>query len=154
MLRIYSQSLGCPKTRVDTERLLGSLGPVVTVDLPEQADLVFINTCAFIAPAVQESVQAVVEMIEDIGSLPRGKRPFLAVAGCLPEKFADELFPSLTEGDVFLGCNDADKLLASIERSYAENGRIKKLDFLCGAHHKKQNCRIVYPDGSVCERTI
>ena len=62
MLRIYSQSLGCPKNRVDTERLLGSLGkpslgePVLTVSEPEEADLVFINTCAFIGPAVEESV--------------------------------------------------------------------------------------------------
>ena len=66
MLKIYSQSLGCPKTRVDTERLLGSLGPVLTVDAPEKADLVFLNTCAFIAPAVQESVQTILEMIEDL----------------------------------------------------------------------------------------
>ena len=66
MLRIYSQSLGCPKNRVDTERLLGSLGkpslgePVLTVSEPEEADLVFINTCAFIGPAVEESVRTIV----------------------------------------------------------------------------------------------
>ena len=87
MLRIYSQSLGCPKTRVDTERLLGSLGPVVTVDLPEKADLVFLNTCAFIAPAVQESVQTIVEMIEDLSAMPAAKKPFFAVAGCLPGRY-------------------------------------------------------------------
>ena len=109
MLRIYSQSLGCPKTRVDTERLLGSLGPVVAVDLPEQADLVFINTCAFIAPAVQESVQAVVEMIEDIGSLPREKRPFLAVAGCLPGRYGiADLAAELPEVDLWLHTDDID----------------------------------------------
>ena len=63
MLRIYSQSLGCAKTRVDTERLLGSLGPVLIVEDPLEADLVFLNTCAFIAPAVQESVQTVLEQL-------------------------------------------------------------------------------------------
>lgn len=118
MLRIYSQSLGCPKTRVDTERLLGSLGPVVTVDLPEQADLVFINTCAFIAPAVQESVQAVVEMIEDIGSLPRGKRPFLAVAGCLPGRYGiADLASELPEVDLWLHTDDINTWAAQISHA-------------------------------------
>lgn len=76
MLRIYSQSLGCPKNRVDTERLLGSLGkpslgePVLTVSEPEEADLVFINTCAFIGPAVEESVRTIVQMAADLEDLP------------------------------------------------------------------------------------
>ena len=118
MLRIYSQSLGCPKTRVDTERLLGSLGPVVTVDLPEQADLAFINTCAFIAPAVQESVQAVVEMIEDIGSLPRGKRPFLAVAGCLPGRYGiADLAAELPEVDLWLHTDDINTWAAQLSHA-------------------------------------
>lgn len=122
MLRIYSQSLGCPKTRVDTERLLGSLGPVVTVNLPEQADLVFINTCAFIAPAVQESVQAVVEMIEDIGSLPRGKRPFLAVAGCLPGRYGiADLAAELPEVDLWLHTDDIDTWAAQLSHALGLN---------------------------------
>ena len=122
MLRIYSQSLGCPKTRVDTERLLGSLGPVVTVNLPEQADLVFINTCAFIAPAVQESVQAVVEMIEDIGSLPRGKRPFLAVAGCLPGRYGiADLTAELPEVDLWLHTDNIDTWAAQLSHALGLN---------------------------------
>ena len=122
MLRIYSQSLGCPKTRVDTERLLGSLGPVVAVDLPEQADLVFINTCAFIAPAVQESVQAVVEMIEDIGSLPREKRPFLAVAGCLPGRYGiADLAAELPEVDLWLHTDDIDTWAVQLSHALGLN---------------------------------
>ena len=55
-LRCYSTSLGCPKNRVDTERLLGSLGvALVPVESPDEAELVFINTCAFIQPATEES---------------------------------------------------------------------------------------------------
>ena len=87
MLRIYSHSLGCPKNRVDTERLLGSLGSpssgesIVTVAEPEDADLVFINTCAFIGPAVEESVQTIVQMAADLEDLP--ERPLFAVGGCL-----------------------------------------------------------------------
>ena len=103
MLRIYSQSLGCPKTRVDTERLLGSLGPVLTVDTPEAAAHVFITPCAFIAPAVQESVQTILQMIADLGDLPKEKRPFLAVAGCLPGRYGIAALKSeLPEVDLWL----------------------------------------------------
>ena len=59
-LRCYSTSLGCPKNRVDTERLLGSLGvALVPVESPDEAELVFINTCAFIQPATEESVRTI-----------------------------------------------------------------------------------------------
>ena len=79
-LRCYSTSLGCPKNRVDTERLLGSLGAaLVPVGSPDEADLVFINTCAFIQPATEESVRTIAQAIADIEDLP--KRPLLAVAG-------------------------------------------------------------------------
>ena len=79
-LRCYSTSLGCPKNRVDTERLLGSLGPdITTVAEPEEADLVFINTCAFIQPAVEESVRTVVQMVADLDG--RKERPVLAEIG-------------------------------------------------------------------------
>ena len=129
MLRIYSQSLGCPKTRVDTERLLGSLGPVLTVDTPEEADLVFINTCAFIAPAVQESVQTIVQMIEDLSELPRGKKPFLAVAGCLPGRYGvADLKAELPEVDLWLHTDDidtwAERLLRALKLPGAESGRL------------------------------
>ena len=79
-LRCYSTSLGCPKNRVDTERLLGSLGAaLVPVDSPDEADLVFINTCAFIQPATEESVRTIAQAIADIEDLP--KRPLLASPG-------------------------------------------------------------------------
>ena len=66
-LRCYSTSLGCPKNRVDTERLLGSLGvALVPVESPDEAELVFINTCAFIQPATEESVRTIAQAIADI----------------------------------------------------------------------------------------
>lgn len=108
MLRVYSQSLGCPKNRVDTERLLGSLGAeITTVSEPEEADLVFINTCAFIEPAVEESVRAVVQMAADLDGQP--SRPLLAVGGCLPGRYgAAELARELPEVDVWLHTDDID----------------------------------------------
>ncbi|WP_298067934.1 30S ribosomal protein S12 methylthiotransferase RimO [uncultured Mailhella sp.] len=129
MLRIYSQSLGCPKTRVDSERLLGSLGPVLTVSSPEQADLVFINTCAFIAPAVQESVQAVLQTAEDISGLPQGKRPFFAVAGCLPGRYGiDALASEIPEVNLWLHTNAIDgwatQLRAALALPETSDGRL------------------------------
>lgn len=103
--RVYAQSLGCPKNRVDTETLLGRL-PFATclVEQPHEADLVLINTCSFIAPAVEESVRAVLEAAEAIRDL--SPRPVLAVTGCLPGRYGEELRRELAEVDVW-GLPDA-----------------------------------------------
>lgn len=123
MLRIYSQSLGCPKTRVDSERLLGSLGPVLTVSSPEQADLVFINTCAFIGPAVQESVRTILQMAEDLRALPKGKRPFFAVAGCLPGRYGiGDLASEIPEVDLWLHTDDIADWAARLASALALSG--------------------------------
>ena len=77
-LRVHSISLGCPKNRVDTERMLACLGPdIAPSDTPEEADLVLINTCGFIAPAVEESVQAILDAAQAIEDM--APRPVLAV---------------------------------------------------------------------------
>ena len=81
-LPVWSLSLGCPKNRVDTEHLLGSLGmPVRSVEHMGRARLVFINTCGFIEPAVRESIRSVLDAVERLGRCKR--RPLLAVAGCM-----------------------------------------------------------------------
>ncbi len=115
-LRCYSTSLGCPKNRVDTERLLGSLGvELVPVDAPEDADLVFINPCAFIQPATEESVRTIAQAIADIEDLP--KRPLLAVAGCLVGRYHErELAPELPEVDLWLDNSSLEQWPAMIAR--------------------------------------
>ena len=129
MLRIYSQSLGCPKTRVDSERLLGSLGPVLAVSSPEEADLVFLNTCAFIGPAVQESIQTVLQMTEDLSALPKGRRPFLAVAGCLPGRYGiADLASEIPEVDLWLHTDDiatwSSQLRSALKLPEVPSGRL------------------------------
>lgn len=101
-LRCRCLSLGCPKNRVDTERLLGSLGvPVRVVDDEQDADLVFINTCGFIRPAVEESVRAVAQAVADLEDIR--PRPLLVVGGCLVGRYGrDALAPELPEVDLWL----------------------------------------------------
>lgn len=114
-------SLGCDKNRVDAERMLGILrerGFAVTNDAAE-ANVLIVNTCAFLASAREEAIDAVLDCDRYRG----GKLEKIVVSGCLPEKYAEELFPSLTEADVLLGTGDADALLSALERSYTE-GRV------------------------------
>ena len=114
-------SLGCDKNRVDAERLLGIIrakGYPITDDISE-ANILIVNTCAFLESARKEAIDTVL----DCDSYRGGALEKIVVTGCLPEKYIGELFPSLTEWDVFLGCNDADELLNAIGRSYTE-GRV------------------------------
>jgi hypothetical protein len=98
--KVHTISLGCPKNRVDTEQLLGALPFRTTaVETPEDANLVLINTCAFINPAVEESVRAVLDAAEALRGLT--PKPVLAVVGCLPARFGEELRAGLPEVDVW-----------------------------------------------------
>ncbi len=102
MISIYSISLGCPKNRVDSEWLLGAVpGPMQPVDDPAAADLVLINTCGFIQPAVEESVRTILQAIQDAEQAAR--RPLIAVTGCLVGRYGrDELAAELPEVDLWL----------------------------------------------------
>lgn len=107
-IRYYSVSLGCPKNRVDTEQALGSLGTgarLSPVLAPEEADFILINTCAFIEPAIEESVRTIAQVIADCAD--ERKKPLLAVAGCLVGRFgADSMAPDLPEVDLWLDNRD------------------------------------------------
>lgn len=110
-------SLGCDKNRVDGERLLGEIkrrGCEIVNDLSE-AEILIVNTCAFLNAAREESINAVLE-----GNAYRsGKLEKIVVSGCLSEKYVGELFSALTEADVFLGTSDVPALFDALEKSYA-----------------------------------
>lgn len=111
-------SLGCDKNRVDTERMLGILadaGMVLTGD-PAEAEIIVVNTCAFLESARAEAIEEILSLAE---YRTRGALEKLVVTGCLPQKFIGELFDELTEADVFLGFRDYDLLPAALERAYA-----------------------------------
>ncbi len=101
-LRVYTISLGCPKNRVDTEHLLGSLKiPIEATPHMGRAHMIFVNTCGFILPAIEESVRTIVDIIHHLSTLK--KRPLLVVAGCLVSRFgAHDLGKDLSEVDLWL----------------------------------------------------
>ena len=99
-MKVYAVSLGCPKNRTDTEKLLARLvehGAEIVLS-PEEADLILVNTCAFIRPAVRESIDTVLELAER-------KRPGqrLAVIGCLVARYGKEVLEAFPEADLFCG---------------------------------------------------
>lgn len=101
-LRCHVISLGCPKNRVDTERLLGSLGiPLTFIDHPNNADFIFINTCSFIHTAVQESVNTILQLVADVEEL--SKKPFIIVAGCFVGRYGEKILKKeIPEVDLWL----------------------------------------------------
>ncbi|MBQ3221952.1 MAG: 30S ribosomal protein S12 methylthiotransferase RimO [Clostridia bacterium] len=115
-------SLGCDKNRVDTEKLLGLLkenGCRLTDDL-SKAQIVVVNTCAFLQSAREEAIQTILECAD----YKSGNLEKIVVTGCLPQKFIDELFAPLQEADVFLGISDYEKIFEALERSYEKDERV------------------------------
>lgn len=95
-------TLGCPKNRVDSEVMLGTLTQkgYHLVGEPDAADVIVVNTCAFIGPAKQESIDNILELAEYKKS---GKCSTLVVTGCLSQRYGGELAKEIPEVDHFLG---------------------------------------------------
>ena len=113
-MKVGFVSLGCPKNLVDTEVMMGQLvarGHELTAR-PEDAEVIVVNTCSFIRPAQQESVDAILEMagLKKSGALKR-----LIVAGCLVERYRDEIRRSLPEVDAVIGTNEIEQIAAVCE---------------------------------------
>ena len=114
-------SLGCDKNRVDSEKLIGLIkdkGCRLTDDL-SKAQIVVINTCAFLESARAEAI----ETILDCADYKSGHLEKIVVTGCLPEKFIGEIFEPLIEADVFLGITDYEKLFEALEACYQKGER-------------------------------
>jgi ribosomal protein S12 methylthiotransferase len=102
--RFWVETLGCPKNQVDSDKLTGTLvaDGLVPADAPADADLVVVNTCAFIEEARQESIETILGMA---GTRKRGAR--LVVTGCLAERSGAELATALPEVDAVAGFAEA-----------------------------------------------
>src|SRR5438552_5997089 len=112
-MKIGLVSLGCPKNLVDSEVMLGlarDAGHELTRD-PEGADVLVVNTCAFIDSAKQESVDAILEMAEHKKS---GACKQLIVTGCLAERYRDQLKAEIPEIDAVLGTGEVPQIVSAI----------------------------------------
>jgi ribosomal protein S12 methylthiotransferase len=110
-LKVGFVSLGCPKNLVDTEVMMGQLtaaGHELTPH-PEQAEVIVVNTCSFIDPAKQESVDTILEMAEHKKT---GRAKKLIVAGCLVERYRGDIQKDLPEVDALIGTNELEKVVA------------------------------------------
>jgi ribosomal protein S12 methylthiotransferase len=105
-------SLGCPKNLVDSEVMMGLLarGGAELTTRAEDADVIVVNTCSFIESAQQESVNAILEMA---GHKTAGRAKKLVVAGCLVERFRDQIRKNIPEVDAVVGTGELENILAA-----------------------------------------
>jgi len=134
MKTYYIETLGCPKNEVDSEmmgQLLAQEG-LTSTDSAQDADLVIVNTCAFIAPAREESFGLLRE-------LAKGKRPGqkLVAAGCLAQRYAEQLYERVAGLDAIIGTrnwHDIGSLMRTLEQTKTTVTRVAKDgDLVCSA---------------------
>lgn len=120
-MKIYIETLGCPKNFNDSEMAAGILEHVghKMVSSPEEAELMIVNTCGFINDAKTESIERIFQMAEY-----KDEKKLLAVSGCLSQRYEDELFDEMPEVDLFIGVNDYEKLPQILENF--QKGRREK----------------------------
>src|SRR6476661_5265554 len=117
--RFYVETLGCPKNAVDSDKVVATLlaDGLVPADAPGDADLVVVNTCAFIDAARQESIEVAL-------GLAATKRPGarLVVTGCMAERYGEELASALPEADAVVGFADEGALVDVVLRGRKPTG--------------------------------
>src|SRR5215468_4846687 len=122
-VRVGMISLGCAKNLVDAEIMLGSVlqrGMEITGDA-EEADVLVVNTCAFIDSAKEESVEAILQAHQHHGLNKRPNQK-LIVSGCMSQRFARELREEMPEVDAFIGLDEVAQIGEIIEKVVAGVG--------------------------------
>lgn len=117
MIRVYLDSLGCSKNQIDAERMLFNLKEnglsVVFGDL--EADVVIINTCAFIQSAKEEAIEEILKYAE---LKNEGKIKGLIITGCLSERYRDEVVKEFPEADAVLGIGSNEEIVKAVKKAY------------------------------------
>lgn len=113
-------SLGCAKNRVDTEVMLGILrdNDIELVQQPSEADILIVNTCAFIESAKEESITTILSMAE-FKSV--GKCKALIVAGCLGQRYGQALLDELPEADAIIGTGAWNRIMEAVRETMSGN---------------------------------
>jgi len=134
---LYLLSLGCPKNRVDSEVMLGSLldEGYRLVDEAQDAEVILINSCAFIGEAKQESIDAILEHAQ---LKETGRCKALVVAGCLTQRYADVLQQEMPEVDHFVGTS-AYPRIAQILKGERDRAVIPDPDYIADSRTPRRN---------------
>lgn len=120
---VYFITLGCAKNEVDTRDMQESLvrkGMGIAC-CPEECDAVVVNTCSFIRPAIEESLDAIFE-VADMETI-RSREVPIVVAGCMPSRFGAELAEELTEAAAFVPCSDEHEIARVVRECLEASGR-------------------------------
>ena len=129
-------SLGCDKNRVDTEKMLAVLGSDKITQDQEEAQIIIVNSCAFLESSRKEAI----ETVFDVNELRKtGKLEKIVLTGCMPQKFVADMFDEFKEVDVFLGTGDYEYLPEAIELAY----KGKRVNFVGKAKQFKEKKRVV-----------
>ena len=130
-MNIYFVSLGCDKNLVDSEMMITSLrknGFVLTDDI-EEADVIVVNTCCFIGDAKEESINTLIEM----GGYKDGRCKLLVAAGCLAQRYHNEIKEDIPEVDLIVGTMGYEDLSDKINEALEGTGvleSLKDIDYL------------------------
>ena len=142
-MKLLFISLGCDKNLVDSEVMLGLLtknGYTLTDD-ETQADVIVINTCCFIHDAKEESINTILEMAQ----YKEQNLKALVVAGCLAERYKDEILKEIPEIDAVLGTTSYDSIVEAVNTALEEN---------TGEHFEHYESIDYLPDNSEVERVV
>jgi len=122
-------SLGCPKNLVDSEVMLGLLSKAgySLTPRPSQAEIIVVNTCAFIRDATQEAIETILQLSR---YKQRGRCRFLVVSGCLPQRYGSSLEKELPEVDLFVGTGDFQSLPEILSKHPNTRSFLSKPTFL------------------------
>ena len=127
-MKVYMETLGCPKNFNDTQTAKGIMtaeGITITDDA-ENSDVMILNTCGFINDAKRESIQRIFELAE-----LKDENRKLVVSGCLAQRYADELFEEMPEVDCFVGVNQYPELPKILRELCCDEKRIKSISLCC-----------------------
>src|ERR1700719_658583 len=126
MPKVGFLSLGCPKNLVDSEVMMGILaehGYEITARADE-ADVLVVNTCSFIAPAQQESVDTILEMAEH---KTYGRATRLVVTGCLVERYREQIMEQIPAVDAVIGTGEIERIVEAVTGGKTSNVGARRL---------------------------
>ncbi|MEN6375476.1 MAG: 30S ribosomal protein S12 methylthiotransferase RimO [Smithella sp.] len=140
-IKVHIISLGCSKNLVDSEVMGGLLSQsgLQLVNRRELADIVIVNTCAFINPAKEEAIEEILLLAQE---KKEGLHPFrIVVAGCLAQRYGRELLSEIPEVDLFVGTGEVANIVEHISKLTGTEAKrlavITKPDFLMNSQHAR-----------------